>query len=126
MVFLNKLRKEEVNMPVVRFSLSEEYYKKLEDMVKADGTSMQDYIRKKLFNLENVFTPAEAMKRALASYKQGETFTLPELYIDEWNLDKGTAGAFGKEFKRYVMKKHPGKIRQIKGERNRRALYEII
>ncbi len=115
-------------MPVVRFSLNEEYYKKLEDMVKADGTSMQDYIRKKLFNFTNVFTPEEAMKRALENYKQGETFTLPELYMkDEWNLQRGAAGAFGKEFYKYVMKKYPGKIRHIEGgRRGRRALYEII
>ena len=64
-------------MPVVKFSLSDEYYEKLEEMAMNDGVSIQDYVRNRLFNLKTIFTPAEAVERALKKYKKGDTFTLP-------------------------------------------------
>jgi len=71
-------------MPTIKFSLNEEYYQKLEEMAKQDGISIQDCIRNRLFNLTTIFTPAEAVKRALKQYKPGDSFTLPELnYVKE-------------------------------------------
>lgn len=113
-------------MPTVRFALSEEYYKRLVDMAKQDGISLQDCIRNRLFHVSTIYTPAEAVKRALQRYKQDETFTLPDLY-PEWDLQRGPAGAFGKQFFAYVKNKYSDKIQFDKMINcGRRAQYIIL
>ena len=54
-------------------------------------------------------------------------FTLPELYGDSWNIARGVAGVFGKQFFEYVEKKYPGMIKYV-GQVNcgRHAQYQII
>lgn len=98
-------------MPTVRFALSDEYYERLLEMAKHDGVSLQDYIRNRLFNFTTIYSPAEAVRRALEGYKKDETFTLPDLYPNEWDLQRGPAGAFGKQFFAYVEKECPDKIK---------------
>lgn len=89
-------------MPTVKFSLSDEYYQKLENMAREEGISIQDCIRNRIFQIKTIFTPAEAVRRALQKYLPGEPFTLPELYGDEWTLKRGEAGVFGKQFFQYI------------------------
>lgn len=117
-------------MMTVRFTLSDEYYEQLLKMAKEDGMSLQDCIRNRLFNLKTIYTPAEAVRRALEKHKEDSTFVtfcLPDLYKGEWNLQRGSAGAFGKEFFKYVEKECADKIvfdQMI--DYGRRAQYKII
>lgn len=102
-------------MPKITFALSEEYYEKLKEMAKQDGISIQDCVRNRLFNLKTIFTPAEAVKRVMekcdsGEYASGTLFTLPELYGDEWNIERGVAGVFGKQFFNYIQDECPEKI----------------
>lgn len=113
-------------MPTIRFAVSEEYRLRLEREAAEVGCTVQDYIRIKLFDEPTIYTAAEAVRRALAKYKQGETFSLPDLY-EEWDLQRGPAGAFGKQFYAYVEKEYPDKIK-FNGmtDCNRRAQYIIL
>lgn len=114
-------------MPVIKFSLNDEHYKKLEEMAQEDGVSIQDCIRNILFNSKTIFTPAEAVSRALNKYKKGDCFTLPELYGDDWQIERGVAGAFGKQFFNYISDKCPDSIIYV-GMTNygRHAQYKML
>ena len=100
-------------MTVYKFTLNEEYSHILEEGAKKDGMSVQDYIRSRIFNLKTIFTPVEALERALKKYEKGDCFTLAELYGDEWIIRRGFAGAFGKQFFNYITHKCPDKIKFI-------------
>lgn len=97
-------------MPIVKISLSNEYYQKLQEMARKEKVSIQDYIRDRLFTETSIFTPAEAVERALNKYSSGEYFTLPELYGDDWTIERGVAGVFGKRFFNYVSDEGTDKI----------------
>ncbi len=115
-------------MPVVKLTLSEEEKQELKNLADAKGMSMQDFIKEKVFNRKNIFTPSEAVNRALATYKSGECFTVPDLYPGEWqNMTRGPAGVLGREFKNLVESQYASKIR-LKDHVNsgRHARYEII
>ena len=60
-------------MPTIRFTLDEEHAKLLEEDAQRAGQTVQDYIRLRLFptTAATVFTPQEAVRRALAKYKRG-------------------------------------------------------
>lgn len=99
-------------MPTIRFDLNEEYKAKLEDAANAMHMKLQDYIRYKLFDLKTIFTADEAVKRIqngdfddTAKYPDG--FTLPDVYGDEWTIERGPAGVFGKAFFNYITQDHP-------------------
>ena len=89
-------------MPIIKLSLSDEYYKKLQEMAQNEKMSIQDYIRDRLFTETSIFTPVEAVKRALNKYNSGGCFTLPELYGKDWTIERGVAGVFGKRFFNYI------------------------
>lgn len=115
-------------MPFVKFGLDEESYKRLTRMAEEAGISIQDYVRKKVFEQpDTVFTPSEAVKRALASKKAGELFTLPDLYAEEWTLERAEAGVFGKRFFEYIEKHQKSLPIKFAGmtKGNRRAQYQI-
>ncbi len=102
-------------MPVIKLTLNEQYYTLLQGWADAEGVSLQEYIRNALFNeKKTIFTPAEAVSRALKKYRPGEAFTLPELYGPEWSIERGVAGVFGRQFFRYVEEEHPGVIKYDK------------
>ena len=99
-------------MPTIRFDLNEEYKAKLEDAANEMHMKLQDYIRYKLFELKTIFTADEAVKRIqngefddTAKYPDG--FTLPDVYGDEWTIERGPAGVFGKAFFNYVTQANP-------------------
>lgn len=100
-------------MAVYKFTLNDEYSQKLEKMAKEDGVSVQDCIRNRIFNLTTIYTPVEAVKRAIKKYKKDECFTLPELYGDDWTIQRGVAGAFGKQFFNYIKHECPEKIQYV-------------
>lgn len=102
-------------MPTIKFSLNDEYYNMLQEMAHQDGVSIQDCVRNRLFNLRTNFTPAEAVDRmmkkcASGEYNSGTCFTLPELYGDDWTIERGVAGVFGKQFFKYISEECPDKI----------------
>lgn len=113
-------------MPIIRFAVSEAYYVRLTREAETAGYSLQEYIRSVLFQEPTIYTAAEAVRRALHKYKAGDTFSLPDLY-EEWDLQRGPAGAFGKQFFAYVEKEVPDKIK-FNGmtDCNRRAQYLIL
>lgn len=114
-------------MPVVKISLSADHYNKLDEMAKKEGISIQDLIRNRLLGETTSYTPADAVSRALAKYRPGASFTLPELYGDGWNIKRGTAGVFGKQFFNYVQETCPDKIKFV-GMTNygRHAQYQVL
>lgn len=99
-------------MGTYKFALDEEHSKKLEEMAKKEGMSVQDYIRNKLFSMETIYTPAEAMRRVKEKYNSGDKFTIPELFGSDWQLKRGAAGVFGKQFRDYTID-NPGVVRFI-------------
>lgn len=114
-------------MPVVKFSLSEEHFKRLAEMAAQDSVPVQDYIRNKLFGVTSIFTPIEAVDRAVKKYGTGELFTLPELYDDEWTIQRGVAGVFGKQFFNYITSECPGRIEFVgMTDYGRRAQYKRL
>lgn len=99
------MKESEVNvMPVVRISLNDESYEELQGMAKGENLSIQDYIRKVVFKKEaTIFTVEEAVRRIQAgAVDHLEEFTLPDVYSDEWVIERGPAGVFGKNFFNYV------------------------
>ncbi len=115
-------------MPVLKLTLNQEYYDIIQDAADKQGISMQEYIRNKIFDEEeSIYNPKEAVTRAYEKYGVNDYFTLPELYGDSWNIARGVAGVFGKQFFEYVQTKHKGMIKYI-GQVNcgRHAQYQII
>lgn len=112
-------------MPVVKLTLNDEYYQILKDMADAENKSMQDYIRDKIFNLNTIFTPEEAVRRIQeGSFTDPEGFTLPDVYGDDWTIERGPAGVFGKKFYNYITDNPDLGIKfKDMGKYGRRAVY---
>ena len=111
-------------MPVVKLTLSEEYYNMLKEM--AGNDSLQDYIRSVLFAETTIFTPEEAIRRAMKKFDINEEFSLPDVYEEEWTIERGPAGAFGKRFYNYLIDNDDTGIKFVGMDKyNRRAIYKI-
>ena len=74
----------------------------LEEAAENKGVTIQDYIRYKLFDLNTIFSVEEAVCRIQNGDYKGKIFTLPDVYGDQWTLERGMAGVFGKNFYIYV------------------------
>lgn len=111
----------------VKFTISDENYNELCSKAADLKLSVQDYIRRELFSEYNTFTPQDAVVKALSNYKKGETFTVPEIFGDFWDLPNGVAGQFGKKFFALIEAEYHEKIR-FTGNYNikKHAVYEII
>lgn len=113
-------------MPVVKLSLTDEYYQKLKEMADAEFMSMQDYIRNKIFQEKTIFTPEEAVKRAHdGRFSNGQEFSLPDIFDDDWDIERSLAGVFGKRFYNYVMDNDCGIEFVNMGKHGRRAMYQL-
>ena len=113
----------------VKFTLSYDNYTDLSARAEKEELSLQDYIRRELFPEENTITPQDVVKRALAQYTSGETFTLPQLLSksNEWDLPNGMAGQFGRKFNNLIKKSYSSQIRFTgKFDSKHHAIYEII
>jgi len=84
-------------MPYIKVSMSEENYDKLAKQAAAKGCSIQDLVRSRLFEDTTLFSPEDAVARALRK-RSGDIFTLPDLYPGEWTLPRGVAGIAGRQF----------------------------
>ena len=116
-------------MPVVKFSISDEWMARLEQEAVQANMIVQDYVRYKLFGEteaapQTIFTPEEAVRRALKKFKPGELFTVPQIYGEEWTLTRETgAGVFGRKFYDYTEGRTDIEWVQRKG---RHAQYKIV
>lgn len=113
-------------MPVVKFTLNNEYYQKLLKMADDKNQSIQDYIRNTLFQINTIFTPEEAVRRIRQGNFKDISFTLPDVYGDEWTIERGPAGVFGKKFYNYIQDNPDLGIEFIDmGKYGRRATYRL-
>lgn len=111
----------------VKFTISDENYETLCNEATELKLSVQDYIRRKLFSEYNTFTPQDAVDRALTNFEKNNTFTVPEIFGDEWNLPNGVAGQFGKKFNALVVSDYSTKIHFTGNyDSKRHAIYEIL
>ena len=86
--------------------LSEEENKELEEKAREIGLDKTAYI-KKCLKLEasekNIFTVEYAANLARTKWPKGMSFTLCELYGDDWKkIQNGVAGVLGRNFYKYV------------------------
>lgn len=111
----------------VKFSISDENYEDLCNRAATLKLSIQDYIRRELFSEYQTITPMDAVNKALSNYSKGDTFTVPELFGEAWDLPNGVAGQFGKKFFSLVEAEYSSKIR-FTGNYNskKHAVYEIL
>lgn len=94
-------------MGTFRFDLNEEYSERLKNDAEAMHLSIQDYIRYKLFGETTIFTVDEAVRRIQNGSFENIEFTLPDVYgEDEWTIQRGPAGVFGKAFYIHITE-HP-------------------
>lgn len=111
-------------MPTIKFSLNDDYYRKLVGVAADKGMTIQDYIRYKLFDLNTIFTVEEAVRRVQTGNYTNQTFSLPDLYGDAWTLERGIAGVFGKNFYNYISEHTELGIRaQGYDKKTRREIY---
>lgn len=111
-------------MSTFRFDLNDEYSQKLEDAAKENHMSIQDYIRFKLFDITTIFTVEDAVRRIQSGNFEECEFTLPDVYGDEWTIERGPAGVFGKNFFNYVLDNPDlGICFENMGKYGRRATY---
>ncbi|HAE51675.1 MAG TPA: hypothetical protein DCG30_00270 [Ruminococcus sp.] len=92
-------------MPVIKISFSDEDFQIIKNLAAADRISVQDYIRKIVLpNMNTIFTPEEAEKRAVGKFKKGDKpFTLSDIYGSDWySMKRGISGVFGRRFYDYV------------------------
>ena len=93
---------------VIKLSLSTEEYQELESKAKAEKTTVQNYIRAKMLSKKvSSFDPEEAFDLALAKFKKGDTFSLPDIYGEtRWQeiveQNPNMAGVYGRIFWEYV------------------------
>ena len=94
-------------MAMVRFSLNDEYYNRLQSDAENANMSIQDYIRFKLFDKKTIFSVDEAIKRIQNGNFENREFTLPDVYGDDWTVRREDgAGSLGKAFNNYIID-HP-------------------
>ncbi|WP_297959389.1 DUF1413 domain-containing protein [uncultured Ruminococcus sp.] len=108
---------------IVKFSLSDESYELLCGRAEEKRLSLQDYIRMELFPDAVKLTPLDAIKEALKKYNAGESFTVPEILGDRWDLPNGEAGQFGKKFFQLVESEYSSELEFAGLNRNKRAVY---
>lgn len=111
-------------MATFRFDLNEEYSKRLEKLAEDAHMNIQDYIRYKIFNKTTIFTVNEAVNRIQNGNFENIEFTLPDVYGDEWTIERGPAGVFGKNFYNHITDHPELSIRFVPNRTiKRRAVY---
>jgi len=115
-------------MPVIKLTLNDEYYERLLKMARTEQKSIQDYIRETIFQIDTIFTPEEAVQRIRnGKYEVGDEFELPEVYREDWTIERGPAGVFGRKFFNYVnANPNLGIKYKDMGKYGRRAVYKIV
>lgn len=112
-------------MPIIKLTVSEEYYQILSEMARAEKMTIQEFIRDTLFHEITIFTPEEAVRRAKDGRFSNQEFSLPDVYGEDWNIERGPAGAFGKRFYNFVMDGNTGIEFVGMDKYGRRAMYRF-
>ena len=109
----------------IKITVSDENALDLE--TRAGNQSIQDYIRSVLFPGQILITPMDAVNKALTNYQPGDTFSVPEIFGEAWDLPNGMAGQFGRKFFDLVSTEFSTQIR-FTGNFNakRHAVYERL
>lgn len=112
-------------MATFRFDLNEEYSRQLKADAEDEHMNVQDYIRYKLFRNKTIFTVDEAVKRIQNGNFENIEFSLPDVYSeDEWTIERGPAGVFGKNFFNHITNNPDLGIRYVPNKTiKRRAVY---
>ncbi len=113
-------------MAVIKISIPDDVLDKIRVLAEKEYMSVQDYFRYKTCGIiPDKFDVEEAYEKALAKYKTGDVFTLPDIYGDEWSkLAPRMTGIFGKRFFNYVETKDEIEFVGMSDDR-RRATYRI-
>lgn len=92
-------------MKRITICFSDEKFEELKKAADNKKVSVQEYIHGVLFDDDDsIYTVQEAERRALARFKKGDEFSLPDLYtVQEWQtLALPQAGVFGRKFFTYT------------------------
>lgn len=117
-------------MPTLKISFTDKQYENLKQIADEQGISIQDYIRMNVCSqtIPAIFTPQEAIKRALNQLELNTLFSLPDLYFPhEWKQisEINMAGTFGKRFYAYI-EKHNDDIEFVEmSKKTKLALYRV-
>jgi len=113
------------SIKLVKFTISDENY---DELCKCAGKlSIQDYFSRELFSEYNTFTPMDAINKSLSNYSKGDTFTVPEIFGESWDLPNGVAHQFGRKFFSLVESEYSSKIRCTGNVNSKKhAIYEIL
>lgn len=112
----------------IKFTITDQQYEDL-CLKAADAhpkLSIQDYIRKELFEEAKNITPQQAVDIALSRYSKGSTFTLEDLFPNGLGLPKGVAGQFGQLFSRLVKSEYSQQVVSIGTLNGRQTVYKVI
>lgn len=110
----------------ITINFSEKEYMILNHVAEENTMTIQDFIRYKLAgtiqDLYDIFTPEEAVRRAIDLFSPEDTFTLSDIYGEDWEyLDKRFSPLFGRRFFNFISNNNlPIKYY---GMVNRRATY---
>lgn len=116
-------------MPTLKISFTDKQYENLKQISDEHGISIQDYIRMNVCTqtIPAIFTPQEAVKRALNQIAPQGTFSLPDLYFPpEWKQisEMKMAGTFGKRFYNYI-EANNDKIEFVGMSKKNLAVYKV-
>lgn len=117
-------------MPTLKISFTDKQYENLKQIADEQGISIQDYIRMNVCSqtIPAIFTPQEAVKRAVCQIPPQSTFSLPDLYFPpEWKQisELNMAGTFGKRFYAYI-EQHNDEIEFVEmSAKTKLAVYKV-
>lgn len=103
---LYRLYRKEARSCTLNYCYQKKKIRKLEEKAREIGLDKTAYI-KKCLKLEasekNIFTVEYAANLARTKWPKGMSFTLCELYGDDWKkIQNGVAGVLGRNFYKYV------------------------
>ena len=94
-------------MSYFKLSLNDDEMRRLDEEARELSMTRQQYCRYKIFGtrMESKYIPQEAVNIARRKHDNGElpdSFTVPDIYGEDWSLERPEAGVFGRRFYDYV------------------------
>lgn len=113
----------------VKLTFTEDEYRRM--MEVTGGMSIQDFLRKEYLSdgEGNTYTVDEALALARKRHAAGELkepFSLPEIYGDSWDLQRGFSGVAGKRWFNFINEGNVADIEYVTIRRSdRKAVYRF-